>query len=74
VDATLRAVSRLAALDVDSYLECDARFSWHGIPATEIGIVGTNLARPHHEEYSSGQGLVASDVERGVYAYCSVRF
>ena len=62
LDAMVRYVDRLVALDVDSYLELDLRVGWRFCDDWEVAVVGQNLLHEHHQE-----GAGPNRVQRGVY-------
>ena len=75
-DASLRWVDQLPSQRLDDYLTADARIGWNPTDHIELSIVGQNLLRPSHKEFSSS-ALVwteATQVPRGVYGKLTVRF
>jgi iron complex outermembrane receptor protein len=75
IDLMGRWVSRLAAADVDGYIELDARVAWQFQKGAEVALVGQSLLHQNHEESGSSQlGNTASEVRRGVYLSLTLRF
>lgn len=64
VDATLRYVDQLRALNVPSYLEADLGVGWKLRTNLELSAVAQNLLDSHHPEQS---GTTTTEVERGYY-------
>lgn len=73
IDATLRAVDRLPALDVPGYVNLDLRFSWQPTERTELSLVGQNLLQADHLEFDA-QESGAVRIERGFYGTLAWRF
>jgi iron complex outermembrane recepter protein len=73
IDATLRAVDRLPALDVPGYVNLDLRFSWQPSPRTELSLVGQGLLQADHLEFDPGEAGPVK-IERGFYGTLAWRF
>ena len=74
-DTTVRFVDSLPAIDVNSYVELDARIAWQPSENFELSIVGQNLLSNSHREFGSDQlGTVPSRVERSVYGQIKLKF
>lgn len=74
-DTTLRFVDNLSSLDVDAYIEMDARLAWRPTEDLEIAIVGQNLLNKEHFEFApSFVNQVPTQVERGVYGKVTWKF
>lgn len=74
-DSTVRYVDALSEIDVDSYVELDARLAWRPREDLELAIVGQNLLHGNHFEFApTFVGHVPTQVERGVYAKVTWRF
>jgi iron complex outermembrane receptor protein len=71
LDGMLRYVDDLPAVDVDRYVELDVRLGWRFSDGWDVGVVGQNLLRSHHEEAG---GTLATQVQRGVYGYLRWRW
>jgi iron complex outermembrane receptor protein len=69
LDAILRYVDRISALDVDSYIEMDVRLAWAFAEGWEAAVVGQNLLHDHHQEAAG-----PDRVQRGVYGQLRWRF
>jgi iron complex outermembrane receptor protein len=76
VDATVRFMDELPAVDVDSYLVADLRLAWAPTANLEWSIVGQNLFDKHHLESAICRIFRArvTEVERNVYTALSWRF
>ncbi len=74
-DASIYFVDRLVGLATPSYTRVDTQLS---VPLGERGVlslVGQNLARDHHQEFSDSTGSVISTlVKRSVYAKLAWQF
>ncbi len=74
-DLWFRYVDKIAAYDIDSYLEMDARLNWHIRSNLDLTLVGQNLLADHHSEYEAEfLGTISTDVQRSVYAKLTVNF
>jgi iron complex outermembrane receptor protein len=76
VDATLRYVDELVALDYDAYTELDLSLTWRPTEQWEFSLVGQNLLDDHHFEQDfafSATGL-PTEVERGGYVKATFSF
>jgi len=69
LDGWLRWVDNLPADTTSSYWNLDVRLGWHPYDSLELSLVGQNLLRSHHGEFSGG-----TDVERGAYGKATWRF
>ncbi len=65
-DATLRAVSALAAPRVPAYAELNMRLGWSPSPRMTLALVGHDLLHDRHAEYFPASG-VGELVERSVF-------
>lgn len=75
LDATLRFVSDLEALDIPAYTALDLGIGWSPRANAQFALVGRNLLDDHHpEQVFEGSNGVATEVERGVYAKLTYRF
>ena len=55
-------------LDIDSYLELDARLAWRPQDNIELSISGRNLLEQRHAEFVGELGdIPATEIERSVY-------
>lgn len=52
-DTTFRYVSRIANLGVPGYGEMDGRLGWQATPGLEISVIGQNLVRGRHLEFTN---------------------
>ncbi len=74
-DTTLRYVDNVPTLDIESYVELDARLAWRPRENLEIAIVGQNLLDSEHEEYDDDVATtVPTRVQRGIYGKITWRF
>ncbi len=74
-DTTFRFVDRLSSLDVDAYVEMDARLAWRPREDLELALVGQNLFDGGHYEFApSFVNGVPTQVQRAVYAKVTWRF
>lgn len=75
LDVGYRYVDRLPQGDVGNYSGVDMRLGWRPIDDMEIALVGQNLFRRRHFEFTPDFNWIApSEVERSVYAQISWRF
>ncbi len=76
VDVMGRYVGVLkGGIDVDSYVQADARIAWYPLENLEVALVGQNLMRGHHEEFKDHyMPEDAVEIERGVYLSVAARF
>ncbi len=75
LDIGLRYVDTLPALDVDRYLDMDARLAWNPTEDLEVFIVGQNLLDSQHPEFTPKYlATRPTEVQRGVYAGVTWRF
>jgi iron complex outermembrane receptor protein len=76
VDAVVRWVDRLEALDVPGYVTGDLRLAWRPRPGWELAVVGQNLFDNQHPEFTGSglNGSVASEVPRSFYARLTWRY
>lgn len=73
VDAFLRYVDQLDAVDVDAYTELDIRLGYNGFEGVQLSVVGQNLIDNQHMEFVDSfvqNGRIAN--KRGVFG--QVRF
>jgi iron complex outermembrane receptor protein len=63
LDLVGRYVDTLPGLQVDSYVELDARLARRFGRSLELSVVGRNLLHDHHREFAGG-----TEVERDAYA------
>lgn len=62
-------------IDVDSYVQADARLGWRATDNLEVAIVGQNLMRGGHEEFKDYYMTADPvEIERGVYLVVTGRF
>jgi iron complex outermembrane receptor protein len=76
LDATVRYVGRLPALNYPAYTEFDAGLTWALQAAVELSVVGQNLLDAHHFEQAvafSSSGM-STQVQRSVYGKVTWRF
>jgi iron complex outermembrane receptor protein len=74
-DAVVRYVDRIPAIDIDSYVELDARLAWKPTADLELFVAGRNLLEDHHAELTPQYlPVIPTEVERSVYAGVTWRF
>ena len=75
LDATLRYVDCLPALNVSSYVTMDARIAWRATKNLELALVGQNLFEPTHAEFRpTFVQTQPSDIPRSFYGKITWRF
>ena len=75
LDVIPRYVGGLSALDVEAYVELDARLAWHPWANAEISLTGQNLLHRSHQEFAPSLAITeATRVERGGYLMLVMRF
>jgi len=74
-DANAYFVGQLPAQFVASYTRLDTQITWRLRESTALSLVGQNLLRDHHVEFSDAfQSVNSSQVKRSVYARLTWRF
>jgi len=76
IDARLRFVDRLEALEIPSYFEGDLRLAYKPRSGLEISLAGRNLLDSSHPEFAQLNflGKETAEVERSVYGRITWRF
>ena len=75
LDVVVRYVDTIPGIDIDSYVELDARVAWWPTAHIELFVVGRNLLQDQHVELISHYiPTVGTEVERSVYAGVTWRF
>ncbi|SMC21514.1 iron complex outermembrane recepter protein [Desulfacinum hydrothermale DSM 13146] len=75
LDAWLRWVDELEALDVPDYWAADLRLSWKPLEHLELALVGRNLLDNRHLEFKQEiLQIEPTEVERSVYMSLSWKF
>jgi len=76
LDANLKWVDDLKALDIGDYASLDLRLGWNPTQSVEVSIVGQNLLEKSNQEFASSQFVndEPTKVERGVYGKVTLRF
>lgn len=75
LDAGLRYVDALRALQVPSYFAVDLRLGWQMSESIGLSIVGRNLLDRRHSEFKpTTLGSEATEVERSIYGSVTIRF
>jgi iron complex outermembrane recepter protein len=74
LDATLRHMDDLPALNVPAYTVLDLGLSWRTTPSLELSLVGQNLLDSHHPEQAVVANGAGTEVQRGYYALARWRF
>lgn len=73
LDTSLYYVDQLPSSDIASYTRLDLRLSWQLRPGLEFSLVAQNLLDEHHSEFIA-EDVIASEVQRGIYAKFSWRW
>lgn len=74
-DVIGRYVSRLRSLDIDGYIQADARIGWRVHPNCEVALAGQNLLRDGHAEFMDSHDTGEPvDIGRTVHFSLTVRF
>lgn len=55
LDGWVRRVGRLDALDIGAYTTLDLRWAWRVTPQFEVSVIGQNLLRAQHVEFTGDQ-------------------
>ena len=75
LDLGARYVDSLPGLNVESYIELDARLAWKPKGNLELFLVGQNLIHNQHAEFGSKTiQTQQTQIERGLYAGVTWRF
>jgi len=75
LDAWVRAVDRLSALNVGGYVTLDLRLGWQPIKGLDLSLVGQNLLDPHRPEFTpSFVTSQPTEAPRGFYGKLTWRF
>lgn len=76
IDGFGRHVSELGDGAVSSYTEAGARLAWFPSPGLELALVGQNLLRNDHLEFSSDTltGTQSTRIEQSIYGSVTLRF
>ena len=75
LDAALRYVDALPALNVPSYLAFDLRVGWRVSDSVEVSVVGKNLFDNHHLEFiPTTIATQTTEVERSIFGSITIRF
>jgi len=72
LDADVRYVSDLPALQMPSYVTADVKLAWDPTKNLELSVVGRNLFNSQHIEF--GSGLTAHEIPRSVYGMVTYRY
>ncbi len=76
LDLSPRYMDNLSSVNVDSYVELDARLSWKPFENLEMSLIGQNLLDNHHPEYI--QSVIvetgSTEIERSVFAKIEWKF
>ena len=73
-DATLYYVDQLESLQIDDYVRLDLRLGWQPLETLELSLLVSNLLDNHHAEFGWADGVLPSEVERGIYVKLTSRF
>jgi len=76
LDLSPRYADNLPALEVDSYVELDARLAWKPLKNLEISLIGQNLLDNNHSEYVQDSIISTGsiEIERSVFAKIEWKF
>jgi iron complex outermembrane receptor protein len=72
LDATLRAVGRIATQSVPGYTELDLNLGWRPVPAWEFSLVGQNLLNRDHPEFNPPGAR--RELQRSIHGRLTWRF
>jgi iron complex outermembrane receptor protein len=67
LDLAMRYVDELPNLEVERYLDVDARLAWKPSVRVEWAVAGRNLLHRRHPEFKSELNNVHTEAERSVY-------
>jgi len=74
-DTSLYYVGRVSDLALPGYLRVDSRFGWRPTESLEISVVGQNLLKNRHFEFTSpSEGISPTQVKRSIYGKLTWRF
>jgi iron complex outermembrane receptor protein len=73
-DTALYYVAPLQAININGYYRLDARLGWQPLSYLDVSLVGQNLLKPRHTEFSPFIYNSSADVNRSVYAQATVHF
>ena len=77
-DTVVRVVDELSNLNVDGYVDVDARLSWSPSPAVEVALTGRNLLSDGRQEFGTERAAnpspLATEVERSLFATLVLKF
>jgi len=73
LNSTLYYVDNIMFYQVPSYFRLDTGMTWHVNKDVDFAVVGQNLLDRSHLEFGDG-GVIATEVQRGVYAKLTCRF
>ena len=72
-DATVYQIGRRKSQGVPAYTRLDLGLAWHGLPRTELSLLGANLLQARHlEDDGVFSGVIPTQVERSVTARITV--
>jgi iron complex outermembrane recepter protein len=74
IDAVIRFVDELPALDVPAYTVLDLGLGWRPHTDLELSLVGQNLLDSHHPEQAITATGANTEVERGVFLKATWQF
>ena len=72
-DTALYYVDSLFGQNVSSHVRLDTRFGWHLTENLDVSIALQNILEPRHEEFGSGRGVDATEVERSIFGQITWR-
>lgn len=70
----LNAFNTLTGVNIASYYRLDSRLAWKATDGVELSLVGQNLLRSEHTEFSGSFFQSTEEVPRSVYANVRVKF
>jgi iron complex outermembrane recepter protein len=73
-DTLLYFVDSLPGYDIDSYIRMDAYLRWLPRDNLEFAVGIQNMLDSQHQEFSSREGIIPTEVEREVYGKITWRF
>ena len=72
-NTTLYYVGSVPYYSVPSYMRLDMGLTWHVSKSTDFSIIGQNLLDRAHPEFGD-DGVIATEVQRGVFGELTYRF
>jgi iron complex outermembrane recepter protein len=71
---SLYYVQNLPTLEIPGYYRFDSRIMWTAKPGLELSLIGQNLLKSQHQEFSPTLYGVPTNIGRNIYGKVTVRF